>query len=83
MRKIRYDLVMSNRRGRTPSPRLTRLSELRSQKRMTRVRLAELAGVDYSTLWRIENGRHGACNATAAKIAQALEVEPEELVAAP
>ena len=42
--------------------------------------LEEMSGVSYNTIWRLENGVTGAQPRTIRKIAQALEVDPAELV---
>jgi transcriptional regulator with XRE-family HTH domain len=42
--------------------------------------LGELSDVSLQTIWRIEAGRQGAHPRTIRKLAQALGVEPAELV---
>jgi transcriptional regulator with XRE-family HTH domain len=42
--------------------------------------LQELSGVSHNTIWRIESGRQGAHPRTIRKLAEALGVEPEELL---
>jgi len=42
--------------------------------------LGELSGISLQTIWRIEAGRQGAHPRTIRKLAQALGVEPGELV---
>ncbi|MBA3704234.1 MAG: helix-turn-helix transcriptional regulator [Rubrobacteraceae bacterium] len=42
--------------------------------------LEELSGVSHNTIWRIESGRQGAHPRTIRKLAEALGVEPEELL---
>jgi transcriptional regulator with XRE-family HTH domain len=42
--------------------------------------LEEKSGVSYNTIWRIEDGRQGAHPRTIRKLADALGVEPKELI---
>jgi len=42
--------------------------------------LEERSGVSYNTIWRLEDGRQGAHPRTVRKLAEALGVEPSELV---
>jgi transcriptional regulator with XRE-family HTH domain len=42
--------------------------------------LEEKSGVSYNTIWRIEDGRQGAHPRTVRKLAEALGVEPKELI---
>ena len=57
-----------------------RLRELRRQKVLSMRELEEIAGVSYNTIWRLETGRTGAQPRTIRKIAEALGVDPAELV---
>jgi transcriptional regulator with XRE-family HTH domain len=59
---------------------IQRLRELRRQKVLSMRELEEMSGVSYNTIWRLENGVTGAQPRTIRKIAQALGVEPAELV---
>ncbi len=43
--------------------------------------LQEKSGVAHKTIWRLENGRGGAQPRTIRKLAAALDVEPQELIA--
>jgi transcriptional regulator with XRE-family HTH domain len=52
-----------------------RLTELRRERE-----LEERSGVSYNTIWRLEDGRQGAHPRTVRKLAEALGVEPSELV---
>jgi transcriptional regulator with XRE-family HTH domain len=42
--------------------------------------LEEKSGVSYNTIWRIEDGRQGAHPRTVRKLAEALGVDPNELI---
>ena len=42
--------------------------------------LEEKSGVSYNTIWRIEDGRQGAHPRTIRKLAEALGVDPKELI---
>jgi transcriptional regulator with XRE-family HTH domain len=57
-----------------------RLRELRRERALALRELGELSGVSLQTIWRIEAGRQGAHPRTIRKLAQALGVEPAELV---
>ncbi len=57
-----------------------RLRELRRQRVLSLRELEERSGVSYNTIWRIEDGRQGAHPRTLRKLAEALEVDPSELV---
>jgi transcriptional regulator with XRE-family HTH domain len=59
---------------------IQRLRELRRQKVLSMRELEEMSGVSYNTIWRLENGVTGARPRTIRKIAQALAVDPAELV---
>lgn len=56
------------------------LKRIRLERRKTRAQLAELAGVSYFTIRNIEEGRNAASEATAFKLADALECEPGEIL---
>ncbi len=58
-----------------------RLKELRRRRVLTMEELAERAGVGRNTIWRLEHGVMGAQPRTIRKLAKALEVEPEYLIA--
>ncbi len=58
-----------------------KLRELRRRRVLTLEELAEKAGVGRNTIWRLEHSVMGAQPRTIRKLAKALEVEPEELVA--
>lgn len=57
-----------------------RLRELRWRRVLSMRDLQERSGVSHNTIWRIESGRQGAHPRTIRKLAQALGVEPEELL---
>ncbi len=59
---------------------MERLRELRRERALALRELGELSGVSLQTIWRIEAGRQGAHPRTIRKLAQALGVEPAELV---
>ena len=56
-----------------------KLRELREDRTLSARELAELAGVHYNTILRLENNQGGAHPRTIRKIAEALGVEPREL----
>jgi transcriptional regulator with XRE-family HTH domain len=57
-----------------------RLKELRRARVLSLRELEERSGVSYNTIWRIEDGRQGAHPRTVRKLAEALGVEPSELL---
>jgi transcriptional regulator with XRE-family HTH domain len=57
-----------------------RLKELRRERVLSLRELEERSGVSYNTIWRIEDGRQGAHTRTVKKLAEALGVEPSELL---
>jgi transcriptional regulator with XRE-family HTH domain len=57
-----------------------RLKELRRQKVLSMRELEEMSGVSYNTIYRLENGLTGAQPRTIRRIAEALGVEPAELI---
>jgi transcriptional regulator with XRE-family HTH domain len=59
---------------------MQRLRELRRQRVLSMRELEEMSGVSYNTIWRLETGKTGAQPRTIRKIAEALEVDPAELV---
>lgn len=58
-----------------------KLRGLRRRRVLTLEELAQKAGVGRNTVWRLEHGVMGAQPRTVRKLARALGVEPEELVA--
>ncbi len=59
---------------------MQRLRALRQQKVLTLRELEERSGVAYNTIWHLENGKRGAQPRTIRKLANALGVDPGELV---
>ena len=59
---------------------MQRLRELRKHRVLSMRELEERSGVSYNTIWRIEAGRQGAQPRTIRKLAEALGVEPHELI---
>jgi transcriptional regulator with XRE-family HTH domain len=57
-----------------------KLRALREERVMTLRELGNKAGVSKDTIWRLEHARSGAYPSTIRKLAQALEVEPRELI---
>jgi transcriptional regulator with XRE-family HTH domain len=61
--------------------RLQRLRQLRRRQKVLSMReLEEMSNVSYNTIWRLENGHTGAQPRTIRKIAEALGVDPAELI---
>jgi len=56
-----------------------KLRELREDRTLSARELADLAGVHYNTVLRLENNQGGAQPRTIRKLAKALDVEPKEL----
>ena len=57
-----------------------RLKELRRERVLSLRELEDRSGVSYNTIWRIEDGRQGAHPRTLRKLAEALGVDPKELI---
>jgi transcriptional regulator with XRE-family HTH domain len=57
-----------------------RLKELRRERVLSLRELEERSGVSYNTIWRIEHGSQGAHPRTVRKLAEALGVDPKELI---
>lgn len=62
---------------------MIRLRELRRLRKLTQVQLAEMAGVDQSTLSKAENGQMNITLQNILSIAAALDVQPAELFELP
>ena len=60
--------------------KLTRLKDVRQRKALTQQQLADRAGVNRVTIARIEGGKDEPFPTTVRKVADALGVEPEELL---
>ena len=56
-----------------------KLREVREDRTLSIRELAELAGVHYNTILRLENNKGGAHPRTIRRLAEALGVEPREL----
>ena len=59
---------------------MERPKELRRERVPSLRELEERSGVSYNTIWRLEDGRQGTHPRTVRKLAEALGVEPSELV---
>ena len=59
---------------------MERLKELRRERVLSLRELEARSGVSYNTIWRIEDGRQGAHPRTIRKLAEALGVQPSELI---
>jgi transcriptional regulator with XRE-family HTH domain len=57
-----------------------KLRVLREWQALSLRELSELSGVNYNAIWRIEVGRTGAKPRTVRRLAEALGVEPHELL---
>ncbi len=57
-----------------------KLRNLRERRALSLRELSDLSGVNYNAIWRIEVGRTGAQPRTVRRLAQALGVEPHELL---
>jgi transcriptional regulator with XRE-family HTH domain len=57
-----------------------RLKELRRERVLSLRELEERSGVSYNTIWRIEDARQGAHPRTVRKLAEALGMQPFELI---
>jgi transcriptional regulator with XRE-family HTH domain len=57
-----------------------KLQRLREERVLSQRELARTAGLTHQTVWRFENGFENAHPKTIRKIAEALEVEPKELL---
>ncbi len=59
--------------------RLTSLKKERQRRRLTQMELAEISGVNRTTITRLERGATRASPATMSKLARALKVQPSAL----
>jgi transcriptional regulator with XRE-family HTH domain len=57
-----------------------RLKGLRRERVLSLRELEERSSISYYTIWRIEDGRQGAHPRTVRKLAEALGVQPSELI---
>ena len=74
--------ILCEQQGKIPTMEVNveRLRELRQEQVLSLRELEERSGVSYNTIWRIEAGRQGAQPRTIRKLAEALEVDPKELI---
>ena len=63
-----------------PGRRLTELRRIRERQVLSQAELAKRSGVSRATIVSLESGRAGAQYGTIRKIAQALGVEPADLM---
>lgn len=59
---------------------VAKLKELRRERVLSQRELARTAGLTHATVWRLENGFQQAHPRTIRKLAEALSVEPKELL---
>ena len=57
-----------------------KLRNLRERRALSLRELSDLSGVNYNAIWHIEVGRTGAQPRTVRRLAEALGVEPHELL---
>jgi transcriptional regulator with XRE-family HTH domain len=57
-----------------------KLRHLRERRSLSLRELSNISGVNYNAIWRIEVGRTGAQPRTIRRLAEALGVEPHELM---
>lgn len=57
-----------------------KLKELRERRALSQRDLAALSGVTHQTIWRLEGGQNQALPRTIRRLAEALGVEPTELM---
>jgi transcriptional regulator with XRE-family HTH domain len=57
-----------------------KMKRLRDHKVLTMEQVAELAGVSFDTIYRLEHGKTGARQSSVKKIARVLGVAPHELL---
>jgi transcriptional regulator with XRE-family HTH domain len=63
-----------------PMPRVPNLKRIRNEYPLTVRELGEKSGVSYDTITKVENGHREARPSTIRKLAEALGVEPRELM---
>jgi transcriptional regulator with XRE-family HTH domain len=66
--------------GVKPMPEVPNLKRIRNEYPLTVRELAEMSGVSYDTITKVENGHREARPATIRKLARALGVQPGELI---
>ena len=67
-----------NLSGVKPMPEVPNLKRIRNEYPLTVRELAEMSGVSYDTVTKVENGHREARPSTIRKLARALGVEPRE-----
>jgi transcriptional regulator with XRE-family HTH domain len=63
-----------------PEVDMAKLKELRRLRVLSLHELEEKSGVSYNTIWRLENGKTAAHPRTIRKLAEALDVNPSDLL---
>ena len=58
-----------------------KIKRLRNEKVLTMKQTAELSGVSYNTLYRLEHGKTGARQSSVKALARVFGVDPKELLA--
>jgi transcriptional regulator with XRE-family HTH domain len=61
-------------------PEVPNLKRIRNEYPLTVRELAEMSGVSYDTITKVENGHRQARPSTIRKLSRALGVEPRELI---
>jgi transcriptional regulator with XRE-family HTH domain len=79
----KYDII-SSKEGKKPIMEVDgmKVRHLRERRSLSLRELSDLSGVNYNAIWRIEVGRTGARPRTVRRLAEALGVEPHELIKA-
>jgi transcriptional regulator with XRE-family HTH domain len=74
--------IISSKEGKKPIMEVDgmKVRHLRERRSLSLRELSDLSGVNYNAIWRIEVGRTGAQPRTIRRLAQALGVEPHELM---
>jgi transcriptional regulator with XRE-family HTH domain len=74
--------MISSKEGKKPIMEVDgmKVRHLRERRSLSLRELSDLSGVNYNAIWRIEVGRTGAQPRTVRRLAEALGVEPHELM---
>jgi transcriptional regulator with XRE-family HTH domain len=74
--------IISSKEGKKPIMEVDgmKVRHLRERRSLSLRELSDLSGVNYNAIWRIEVGRTGAQPRTVRRLAEALGVEPHELL---
>jgi transcriptional regulator with XRE-family HTH domain len=77
----KYDII-SSKEGKKPIMEVDgmKVRHLRERRSLSLRELSNISGVNYNAIWRIEVGRTGAQPRTVRRLAEALGVEPHELM---